>query len=400
MFYLLNIKLINGTDEETDQEQNDEDIELIRNSAETNDHQRKVNLATPKVAQALDRAGVSDRGASLILQAIADDNHVEAEVKTNFMTIRRARMKVRKELAAQVRRWVVIIWFFVTNLFLIQIKEEFNPDVPLCLHWDGKILPNFEGKKEDRLAIVVTGANVSKMLAIPSVPDGKSETETQAIVETVESWDLQDRIVAMSFDTTNVNAGVHNGVIAKLPKLLKRPLLALACRHHVAELLLKHTFELATDSSRSDKLDDFRTFQVEYNANGFYHNPPSFRTVLDSSKNRKTAEPWRSAVIEFCVLQLGKSHARGDYVELLELTLIFLGEAPPKGIKFRKAGSLSRARWMARAIYTLKAWMFQDSIKLFDADMLSHLETMCFFITQCYVIYWFQVSSAVSFYAL
>lgn len=310
-------------------------------------------------------------------------------------------MKVRKELAAQVRRWVVIVGFFVTNLFfLIQIKEEFNPDVPLCLHWDGKILPNFEGKKEDRLAIVVTGANVSKMLAIPSVPDGKSETETQAIVETVESWDLQDRIVAMSFDTTNVNAGVHNGVIAKLPKLLKRPLLALACRHHVAELLLKHTFELATDSSRSDKLDDFRTFQVEYNANGFYHNPPSFRTVLDSSKNRKTAEPWRSAVIEFCVLQLGKSHARGDYVELLELTLIFLGEAPPKGIKFRKAGSLSRARWMARALYTLKAWMFQDSIKLFDADMLSHLETMCFFITQCYVIYWFQVSSAVSFYAL
>lgn len=220
--------------------------------------------------------------------------------------------------------------------------------------------------------------------------------EAQAILETLESWGLRDRVVAMSYDTTNVNAGVHTGIITRLPKLLDRPLLGLACRHHTSELVLKHAFELESKASKSDQVDEFKKFKIAYNSDNFYLNPPSFRTILDSESNRMIANPWRSSIVDFCTSQLSSKHIRCDYVELLELSIIFLGEIPPKGLKFRRAGSLSRARWMGRAIYTLKAWMFQDSIKVFNPDMIRHLETMCFFITQCYVTYWYQVRNAVS----
>ena len=134
---------------------------------------------------------------------------------------------------------------------------QFNPDVPLTLHWDGKLLPNNKtGKKEDRLPVLVTGSNVSKLLAVPALPRGDAIIEADAIVDCIDEWGLRDKVVAMSFDTTNVNSGIHNGVITRLPRLLNKKLLALACRRHVAELVLKHTFEIQAKPSQSDKLDD------------------------------------------------------------------------------------------------------------------------------------------------
>lgn len=91
-----------------------------------------------------------------------------------------------------------------------QIKEAFRPGIPLTIHWDGKILPNLEGKKQDRLPILVTGLGVSKLLAVPSLQNGTATVEASAIVAAIKDWGVEDNVSAMCFDTTSVNSGNHN----------------------------------------------------------------------------------------------------------------------------------------------------------------------------------------------
>lgn len=206
------------------------------------------------------------------------------------------------------------------------------------------------GEKEERLLILVTGTGVSKLLTVATLPNGSAEAEAGAINDTIKAWKISDKIVAMCFDTTAVNSGSHSGVIVRLPRMLGRKWLCLACRHHVAELILKHTFEIECDRSQSDKLDVFRMFRAEYNSKGLFRNNPVYRTALDSEHTNIIIQPWRDSVLSFCQEQLEQRQPRNDYKELLELVIIFLGGVPPKGVKFRKTGSISRARWMSRAI--------------------------------------------------
>ncbi|KAK3922104.1 Deoxyguanosinetriphosphate triphosphohydrolase-like protein [Frankliniella fusca] len=64
-------------------------------------------------------------------------------------------------------------------------------------------------------------------------------------------------------------------------------------------------------------------------------------------------------IIVFCNNQLQKFQPRDDYKELLQLTVIFLGGIPNGGILFRKPGAVNKTRWMARAIYAFKMFLFQ-----------------------------------------
>jgi len=66
------------------------------------------------------------------------------DLTLSVSTARRARRDNRKKLAEK-------------------DKQEFNPNLPLVVHWDGKLLPditNVVHEKVDRLAILVTGENI------------------------------------------------------------------------------------------------------------------------------------------------------------------------------------------------------------------------------------------------
>src|SRR6218665_3164420 len=65
--------------------------------------------------------------------------------------------------------------------------------------------------------------------------------------------------------------------------------------------------------------------------------------------------------VHFPFRQFEMTHQREDYRELLELTLMFLGRVPPRGISFRKPGAIHRARLMSRLIYALKIVLFRDA---------------------------------------
>ena len=62
-----------------------------------------------------------------------------------------------------------------------------------------------------------------------------------ALVETIQSWNVSpSEIIAMVWDTTSSNTGIHKGSATKFEESLQRAILWLACRHHIGELHIKH----------------------------------------------------------------------------------------------------------------------------------------------------------------
>ncbi|XP_076304471.1 uncharacterized protein LOC143222221 [Tachypleus tridentatus] len=118
-------------------------------------------------------------------------------------------------------------------------------------------------------------------------------------------------------------------------------------------------------------------------------------------------QPWKDDIIQFCQNLLQSHQPRDDYKELLELAVIFLGSLPHRrsSVSFRTSGAVHRARWMARAIYSLKIWMFQEkfgrlqprpasSRVSFHAHFCSKLGDLCVFITKHYLLSWFTAKDA------
>ena len=87
----------------------------------------------------------------------------------------------------------------------------------------------------------------------------------------------------------------------------------------------------------------------------------------------------------------------------------FIGGGPHdrQSIAFRKPGDLHRVRWMARAIYDLKMWIFllqfsqhrlqrPSTSRVARSDVLGKLRDFCIFLAKHYVRAWFLARSAVS----
>lgn len=85
---------------------------------------------------------------------------------------------------------------------------------------------------------------------------------------------------------------------------------------------------------------------------------------------------------------------RDDYREFLELIIIFLGETPSRGIHFRQPGAYHFARWMSKAIYCLKIYLFRQQFKLTQREEKA-LKRICCFIIKCYAKAWFSAPNAI-----
>ena len=87
--------------------------------------------------------------------------------------------------------------------------------------------------------------------------------------------------------------------------------------------------------------------------------------------------------IQKMVLDLFRQkYPRNDYREFLDLVLVFL-DATPDDYKFRKPGAVSHARFMAKAIYTLKIYIFRTEFKLKKSEE-NALRNVCLFIVIVY----------------
>ena len=170
----------------------------------------RINVLSPALVSALDCCKVSDRKAVYIATAAASSvGKNVAELNINRSSIRRARNLHLQTLTRDVK---------------VKFLAELS-DIPLTIHWDGKLLPDLTGKqKVDHLPIIVSGSGNDQLLAVPKLPNGTGEAMAGAIVDVLQNWGIKDRIFSMSFDTTSSNTGIKSGACTLLEKKIGKRL--------------------------------------------------------------------------------------------------------------------------------------------------------------------------------
>ncbi|KAL4720394.1 hypothetical protein ACJJTC_002056 [Scirpophaga incertulas] len=271
------------------------------------------------------------------------------------------------------------------------LKSEFKPSSSLTIHWDGKLIEDITGHKTvDRLPILVSGHGVDQLLAVPKLERGTSEACASAVYDAINSWNLSDKVKCLCFDTTAVNTGLRSGVCVLLERKMDKNMLWFACRHHIMEIMLSGVVDQSLAPSSGPDIQLFKRFKNSWDS----IDQSDFKTITDDAEANILAEVAADR-ISFAKKQLQVHQPRDDYKEMLNLTIIFLGGVPEKGVSFRRPAGLHRARWMARALYCLKIYLFKHQLKLTKKDEKAVRE-ICIFTVMIYIKYWFQASTSQS----
>lgn len=319
------------------------------------------NIISPELVASLDRNQVSDRKAVHVLSAAAASlgQNIE-EIAVNRSTIRRARIKIRKQVADE-------------------LKKSFACYVGLTVHWDGKLLPDVTGmEKVDRLAVIVSGSSVKKLLGVPKILSGTGRAMSDAVIECLDDWGIREHIAALCFDTTASNTGPKLGACTAIEEKLGREVLWFACRHHVLEIVAECAFTTCYKSaSTGPDIKLFQRFKQQWRSIRIEEYSTVDHTVRDQDD-----------IIAFCKDHLRKIQPRDDYRELLELTIIYLGGMPERGIHFQQPGALHRARWMARIIYAIKICLFHSQFKMTRSEEAA-MKRFAVFVVSTYIQFWY-----------
>jgi len=144
-------------------------------------------------------------------------------------------------------------------------KDSFSTHCPLLLHWDGKLLPCIDGTKEtvDRIAVIVTGNGVEKLLTVPKIGKGTGEEQAAACLKVLDDWKIRDKIQGLVYDTTS-NTGIHRGACVHTGEALDRELVNIACCHHVMEVILSRVFTTLFGASGGPEVALFKRFQKQW----------------------------------------------------------------------------------------------------------------------------------------
>lgn len=139
----------------------------------------------------------------------------------------------------------------------------------------------------------------------------------------------------------------------------------------------------------------FKRFQKQWAANGLQMGYTTDYQTASSDKN--TADAVAGVVedlLQFAEAQLLQIQPRDDYKELLHLIIIFLGGIPSREMSFKAPAGLHRARWMSKAVYSLKLWMLRSQFKLTKTEEKG-LRDICLFTVKVYAKAWFQAPAVV-----
>lgn len=273
----------------------------------------------------MDKCRVSDRDAVHLLVAAAEAFGQDSkDFVINRSSIRRCRERLRRERAETIQQQF--------GSFELQA---------VVVHWDGKLLPAVTGKETvDRLAVVISSEDTKQMLGVPTLKAGTGREQADAVFQTLVEWDLTEMVKAICFDTTSSNIGRLNGACILLEQLLDRELLYLPCRHHIYELVLKSTFDVKMPGSTGPDVKIFKRFQQSWSQINIKYFKSGFEDAYVSKYLNNSEE-----VLAFVRSYLeNQQQTREDYRKFLELTSVFLGEIPPRGISFRIPGAMHHAR--------------------------------------------------------
>ncbi len=94
----------------------------------------------------------------------------------------------------------------------------------------------------------------NQLLASNILPVGSGRGIATEVLKQLKSFKVAANVVCVSCDTTSSNTGCKNGAIKHLEDDLARPLIYLACRHHLLEIIPKHLFEELVEKSTSPEI--------------------------------------------------------------------------------------------------------------------------------------------------
>lgn len=81
-----------------------------------------------------------------------------------------------------------------------------------------------------------------RIFGTPCLADGTGPVMARKLDECIGEWSIQPTsIIGMCWDTTAANTGAYRGSATLFEAELGHAILWLGCRHHVAELHIKHT---------------------------------------------------------------------------------------------------------------------------------------------------------------
>jgi len=207
----------------------------------------------------------------------------------------------------------------------------------------------------DRLPVLISGVGVEQLLGVPKLPSGTGEAQATAVILCLEDWGIVERVVALCFDTTASNTGPHSGACTIIEQKLGRDLLFLGCRHHVMELVVGAAFEVTSGASSGPEVLLYKRFKDYWQQ----IDREKFQAASTDDSVEVLVASARDDILHFARVHLEVKQPRDDYRELLELSVIFLGGIPVRGIHFQMPGAMHRARWMSKVIYAIKIWLFR-----------------------------------------
>lgn len=152
---------------------------------------------------------------------------------------------------------------------------------------------------------------------------------------------------------------------------------------------MKSFFDQKFGSTSGPNVPLFQRFQLAWPK----LNLNNFKPGIQDTKVSQHLNAFTECILTFCMTESNKIQCREDYREFLELVVIFLNGTPSCGISFRFPGAIHHARWMSKAIYCLKIFIFRQEYKLNKREYDSVAE-ICVFIVRCYVRPWFNAPNA------
>lgn len=241
------------------------------------------------------------------------------------------------------------------------------------------------------MPILISQESGVQLLGVPKISSATGQDMADAIFRTIDDWNVKADIVGISFDITNSNSGQYAGAAVILERLFEKCLLPLACRHHLYEIMLRGAYEARFGSTSGPSPTIFDRFDSQWNN----IDQSQYESGIQNDYIRRNLQDVNADIIQFCQVELKKNIIRDDYRELLELTLIFLGFNFFSGnVHFRTPGARHHARWMSKALYALKIFMFLKVFSVSPRDKIA-LTHFCLFVVRFYVKAWTRCPIAV-----
>jgi len=367
-----NISDSSGEDKETESDEYESSTDKTFTASAPTTIKRQKTVLSTKLAATLDRTNTSVRNSTMILASVineAGDSSLSHSLSSKS-TVHRHRQSLRKEAAENIK----------------QCYEATKSVV----HWDGKLIPDVTGSAYliDRLPVLVTSTvdGDSKLLGVSALLSGTGRDTAAAVHQQLESWHCDPFIIGLCFDTTASNTGRHSGACQLLENALNRNLLWLACRHHMHEILLSDVFTVCFGPSSGPEVIFFKRFRDKWDSL-LSHQPKLDTTPLISASD---------SLKSFINDKLTQKHPRDDYLELLQLAGYMVGLKIEATV--RRPGAIHRARWMAKALYTLKIELLyegNEKILQLTGRQLQATQRFNRFVVEVYIQAWFSCRATV-----